>query len=199
MMDYLPIDYSSSLIKDYVSRFSYSWEMIVSLSLIIKEEINKLQKEDFVVKDNNIYIHKDAEVNETATIIGPCIIFKGVKVLPNAYIRENVILEKNCFVGHSCEIKNSFIMEGAIIAHFNYVGDSIIGHHSHLGAGAIISNYRLDHKEIIIDKINTKTDKIGAIIGEFCEIGSNSVINPGSIIYPHKHILPLSSIRGINR
>lgn len=196
-MKYFPVDYSSSIIKDYVSNFEYGFDIVKSLHLIIDSLIQSLDKTCFIEKENRVFIHKGASVSESATIVGPCVIYDGVKVLPNAYIRENVILEKNSFIGHSVEIKNSLVMENAVVAHFNYVGDSILGKYTHLGAGAIISNFRLDHEIINVDGLSTGTDKLGAIIGEYTEIGANAVINPGSIIYSNKKIYPLTSIKGI--
>ncbi len=66
------------------------------------------------------------------------------------------------------------------------MGDSILGTKTHLAAGAITSNLKLDSSQISIkigDRVlNTKMNKLGAIIGSKAQIGCNTVLNPGSII-----------------
>ena len=89
------------------------------------------------------------------------------------------------------------IFDGAQIPHFNYVGNSVIGYKAHLGAGVILSNLKSDKSNIKIGKIDTGLRKFGSLVGDFCEIGSSCVLNPGSVIGKNSIIYPLSSIRGI--
>ena len=110
----------------------------------------------------------------------------------NALIRENVIVGPNSYIGNSSEVKNSILLDTVKLPHFNYVGDSILGSHVRFGAGAITSNYRLDHRDATI-----KRRKLGAFIGDYAEIGCNSVICPGSVIYKNVTIYPLVMVRGI--
>ena len=39
--------------------------------------------------------------------------------------------------------------------------------------------------------------KVGAMIGDFVEIGCGSVLNPGTVIGKNTNIYPLSSVRGV--
>ena len=39
--------------------------------------------------------------------------------------------------------------------------------------------------------------KLGALLGDYVEIGCNSVLNPGSIVGPGSVIYPLSCVRGV--
>ena len=39
--------------------------------------------------------------------------------------------------------------------------------------------------------------KIGAILGDYVEVGCNSVLNPGTIIGPYTIIYPLTTVRGV--
>jgi NDP-sugar pyrophosphorylase family protein len=117
------------------------------------------------------------------------------------YIRENVIVGNNCVLGNSCEFKNSIIFDNAEVPHFNYVGDSILGYKAHLGAGVILSNVRLDRGDVVVDDgkktHTTGLRKFGAVIGDYAEIGCNSVINPGSLIGTRSIVYPLSSFGGV--
>jgi acetyltransferase-like isoleucine patch superfamily enzyme len=44
--------------------------------------------------------------------------------------------------------------------------------------------------------MDTGLKKIGAILGDFVEIGCNSVLNPGAVIGRNSSVYPLSSVRG---
>ena len=85
--------------------------------------------------------------------------------------------------------------------HYNYVGDSILGYRSHMGAGAVTSNVKSDKTLVTIregeTRLETGLKKMGAMVGDYVEVGCNSVLNPGTVIGRHSIIYPLSSIRGV--
>ena len=72
-----------------------------------------------------------------------------------------------------------------------------------MGAGSITSNVKSDKKLVVIkskqtnEKIETNLKKVGAMIGDFVEVGCGSVLNPGTIIGKNANIYPLSSVRGV--
>jgi NDP-sugar pyrophosphorylase family protein len=148
-----------------------------------------------------VYIGPDCIIESGVYIKGPAWIGRGCILRYGCYCRENVFAESGVLLGHASEIKNSWLMSGAEVPHFNYVGDSILGRKAHLGAGVILSNVRLDKKTILLkdgmEHIDTGLEKFGAIIGDRCEIGCNSVINPGSIIGTGSVLYPLSRWKGI--
>ena len=39
--------------------------------------------------------------------------------------------------------------------------------------------------------------KFGAMLGDFVEVGCNSVLNPGTVVGRHTNIYPLSMVRGV--
>ena len=84
--------------------------------------------------------------------------------------------------------------------HYNYVGDSILGFHAHMGAGSITSNIKSDRTNVVIhdeaENAPTGLRKMGAILGDWTEIGCNSVLNPGSVVGRHSNVYPLSMVRG---
>jgi len=100
----------------------------------------------------------------------------------------------------SLEFKNSLLFDSVEAPHYNYVGDSILGYHAHMGAGSITSNIKSDRKNIVIrtddGAIETGLRKIGAILGDYVEIGCGTVLNPGSIVGKNTMIYPLTSVRG---
>ena len=115
-------------------------------------------------------------------IIGPrCFIGAG------SLIRGGCWLEENCIIGPGCELKSSFLFAGSKLAHFNFVGDSVVGARVNLEAGSIIANFRnefADPKILILhagEIVETGVDKFGALIGDDCKFGANSVVAPGAI------------------
>jgi UDP-N-acetylglucosamine diphosphorylase / glucose-1-phosphate thymidylyltransferase / UDP-N-acetylgalactosamine diphosphorylase / glucosamine-1-phosphate N-acetyltransferase / galactosamine-1-phosphate N-acetyltransferase len=151
---------------------------------------------------NAVYIGRGTIIEQGAMIKGPAWIGEGCEIRNGAYIRENVIIGSGCVIGNSCEFKNCIVFDECQVPHFNYVGDSILGHRSHLGAGVILSNVKLDRSEITVPLENgtfvpTGLKKFGAIVGDFAEIGCNSVINPGSIIGRNAIIYPGTVWRGV--
>ena len=102
--------------------------------------------------------------------------------------------------GNSCEFKNSLLFDSVEAPHYNYVGDSILGYHAHMGAGSITSNIKSDRKNIVIrtdeGPLETGLRKIGAILGDYVEVGCGTVLNPGSIVGKNTMIYPLTSVRG---
>ena len=147
-----------------------------------------------------MWIHKNAVVAPTAYIGAPCIIDDGTEIRHCAFIRESALIGKNCVVGNSCEIKNSILFDNVQTPHFNYVGDSILGYKSHMGAGSITSNVKSDSSDITVKgdvNIETGLKKCGAMLGDFAEIGCNTVLNPGTVVGRKSNIYPLSSVRGV--
>lgn len=148
-----------------------------------------------------VYVGHNTIIEQGACIRGPAWIGDDCEIRNGAYIRENVIVGNGCVLGNSCEFKNCILFDEAQVPHFNYVGDAILGHHAHLGAGVILSNVRLDHGEIWIGsdegRVPTGLRKFSAVVGDFAEIGCNSVINPGSIIGRGSVIFPGTIWRGV--
>ncbi|MBO5925990.1 MAG: UDP-N-acetylglucosamine pyrophosphorylase, partial [Clostridia bacterium] len=86
------------------------------------------------------------------------------------------------------------------VPHYNYAGDSILGNNSHTGAGTICSNLKSDKSNIVVKgdvDYPTNLRKLGAILGDFSDVGCNCVINPGTVIGKNTRVYPLTSIRGV--
>ena len=82
--------------------------------------------------------------------------------------------------------------------------DIILGYKAHMGAGAITSNLKGDKSLVTIkdcydtqEVIETGIKKVGAMLGDYAEIGCNSVLNPGTVIGKNSNVYPLSSVRGV--
>jgi len=147
-----------------------------------------------------VWVHKTAQVMPTAYLGAPCIIGPETEVRHCAFIRGSALVGAGCVVGNSTELKNVILFDNVQVPHFNYVGDSILGYKSHMGAGSITSNVKSDQSLVIArmggEAIETGLKKFGAMLGDWVEVGCNSVLNPGTIIGPHSNVYPLSCVRG---
>ena len=148
-----------------------------------------------------VWVHETATVAPTAFLGAPCIIGPGTEVRHCAFIRGSALVGANCVVGNSVELKNVILFDNVQVPHYNYVGDSILGYKSHMGAGSLTSNVKSDKTLVVVkdgsEQIETGLKKFGAMLGDFVEVGCNSVLNPGTVIGRHTNIYPTSCVRGV--
>lgn len=193
-------DLDKTIAKKVFDGCEYPWQVLSKIKEFTIALGGTLDKEKFDEISPNVWVAKSAKVAPTAFIAAPCIIDEESEVRHCAFIRGGVIVGKNCVVGNSTEMKNAIIFDNVQIPHFNYVGDSILGYKSHLGAGAVTSNVKSDKTLVTIkngdEKIETGLKKFGAMVGDFTEVGCNSVLCPGSVIGRNCTIYPLSRVRG---
>ena len=179
----------------------YPWEVLSKIGDYIVGLGNSLPQKEYYKRGDNIWIHKEATVFDSAYIAGPAIICKGAEVRHCAFIRGKAVVGENAVVGNSTELKNVILFDNVQVPHYNYVGDSILGYKAHMGAGSITSNVKSDKTNVVIkyegDKIETGLKKMGAILGNYVEVGCNSVLNPGTIVGRNSSIYPTSCVRGV--
>ena len=194
-------DLSQTIAGDYLAQFTYPWEALDGIKDYIKELGVTLDPDIYEKRGEDIWVAKSAIVAPTACLNGPLIIDEEAQIRHCAYIRGSAIIGKGSVVGNSTEIKNDIIFNSVQVPHYNYVGDSILGYRSHMGAGSITSNVKSDKSLVVVkdgtQEIATGRKKFGAMLGDFVEVGCNSVLNPGTVIGRHTNIYPLSSVRGV--
>ena len=192
-------DLNHTLAADYLRQFEYPWQaldgikdLILTLGPTLGEEYEQVQPA--------VWVHKTATVFPSAYLGAPCIIGPETEVRHCAFIRGSALVGAGCVVGNSVELKNVILFDGVQVPHYNYVGDSILGYKSHMGAGSITSNVKADKTPVVVkgdERIETGRKKFGAMLGDFVEIGCNSVLNPGTVIGPHSNVYPTSCVRGV--
>ena len=193
-------DLEHTLAKDYLSKHEYPWEALAGIKDFIIELGKSLDKNEYKEIKENVWVHKTAKVFDSAYLGSPCIIGENTEVRHCAFIRGSALVGNNSVVGNSVELKNVIIFDNVEVPHYNYVGDSILGFKSHMGAGSITSNVKSDRGLVVIhgeEDIKTGIKKVGAFLGDYVEVGCNSVLNPGTVIGRHTNIYPLSSVRGV--
>jgi NDP-sugar pyrophosphorylase family protein len=193
-----------SIAGEYLARFTYPWEALKGIGDFIRELGPKLDPAIYEQRGEDIWVAKSATIFESAYLHGPLIIDEDAEIRHCAFIRGNAIVGKGSVVGNSTELKNVILFNTVQVPHYNYVGDSILGYRSHMGAGSITSNVKSDKTLVTVkdiygskEEIETGLKKFGAMLGDYVEVGCNSVLNPGTVIGPHSNIYPLSRVRGV--
>ena len=193
-------DLKHTLASDYLSGFNYPWEALAGIKDMILA-LGPTLGPDYSEAQPQVWVHKDAVVFPTAYIMPPCIIGPNTEVRHCSFIRGSVLIGADCVIGNSVELKNAIIFDNCEVPHYNYVGDSILGWHAHMGAGSITSNIKSDRNLVVVhdgsQNIETGIQKIGAMIGDWVEIGCNAVCNPGTIIGRHSNVYPTRNVRGL--
>jgi NDP-sugar pyrophosphorylase family protein len=189
-----------SLAFPYLEKMTYPWEVLPLISDIITRLGETLPAEEYDRIEENVWIAKSAKVASTAFVGGPCIIGPHSEVRHCAFVRGSALIGAGAVVGNSTELKNCILFDEVQVPHYNYVGDSVLGYKSHMGAGAITSNVKSDKSDVFVrvgeERIATGRRKLGAMLGDFVEVGCGSVLNPGTVIGSHTNIYPLSMVRG---
>ena len=193
-------DLDHTLAKDYLNQFEYPWQALKGIKDFILQTGPSLSDEYEQIKEN-VWVHKSATVFESAYLGAPCIIGANTEVRHGAFIRGSALIGDNCVVGNSVELKNVILFDCVQTPHYNYVGDIILGYKSHMGAGSITSNVKSDKTLVVVHdgEMNYETGlkKFGAMLGDYVEVGCNSVLNPGTVIGVHSNVYPVSCVRGV--
>ncbi len=191
-------DLSHTKAAAYLQQFTYPWEALQGIKSMICQ-LGESLSDDYTQRSPGVWVHKTAEVAPTAYLGAPCIIGAGTEVRHGAFIRGAALVGENCVVGNSVELKNVILFDNVQVPHYNYVGDSILGYKSHMGAGSLTSNVKSDKTLVVVhgeQEYKTGQKKVGAFLGDFVEVGCNSVLNPGTVIGRGSNVYPLSCVRG---
>ena len=194
-------DLNHTQAAEYLKAFNHPWEALSGLKDFITGLGKSLDGNAYEEISEGVWVHKSAKVAPTAYLGAPCIVGENTEVRHCAFIRGSALIGCGCVVGNSTELKNVILFDGVQVPHYNYVGDSILGYKAHMGAGSITSNVKSDKTPVIIKgdgtEIKTGLKKLGALLGDYTEVGCNSVLNPGTITGRNVTVYTLSCVRGI--
>lgn len=193
-------DLSHTAAAPLLESTAYPWEALPKIKDFILALGATLPEDEYDKRGEDIWIAKSAKVFDSAYLHGPLIIGPDTEVRHCAFLRGSALIGAGCVVGNSTELKNVIIFDNVQVPHYNYVGDSILGYRSHMGAGSITSNVKSDKTLVTVgadgQKLQTGLKKFGAMLGDFVEVGCNSVLNPGTVVGRNTNIYPLSMVRG---
>lgn len=159
------------------------------------------------MEELGIFIGAGAILEPTAIIKGPAVIGDYCEIRQGAYLRGNTLVGNHCVIGHNTEIKNSILMNHTEAGHFNYIGDSILGSYVNLGAGSRLANLQFrtsrEKREAFIrpikidldgQSIDTGMEKLGAVLGDYVELGCNAVASPGVLLGKNNWVYPNATL-----
>ena len=194
-------DLNETIARQLLESVEYPWEALKDISDFIRKTGPTLDPSIYEKRGDEVWVAKSAKVAPTASLNGPLIIDEDAEIRHCAFIRGSAIVGKGSVVGNSTELKNVIIFNSVQVHHYNYVGDSILGYKSHMGAGSITSNVKSDKTLVSVkdgkEEIKTGLKKFGAMLGDYVEVGCNSVLNPGTVIGRNTNVYPLSMVRGV--
>ncbi len=194
-------DLSKTIAAPLLKEHTWPWQALNDLPAFIMAVGETLLPDRYDNPKPHVWIAKSATIFDSARIDGPCIIGEDAEVRHGAYIRADVIIGAGAVIGTASEIKNAILFDGVEVPHYNYVGDSVFGYKAHMGAGAVVSNLKSDRSEVVVksdkQEIATGRRKVGAMLGDFAEVGCNAVLCPGSVVGKNTTIYPTSCVRGV--
>lgn len=129
----------------------------------------------------SIFIDRDCVIEPGALLRGPPIIGSEIRTGPTCAWPSSAATASSV---PTASLKTAILLDGAWAPHQNYVGDSILGRNTNLGAGTILPNVKNIGKESFVPgrraTRSTPASRVsGAILGDGCRTGCNSVLNPG--------------------
>lgn len=182
--------------KDEWKTLKYPWHLLDMMKYFLpqceKYTDESAQISSTAIISGNVYMGKNVKVGDYAKIVGPCFIGDNSIIGDYAMVRESHI-GKNALIGGYSEVTRSYIGE-KVMLHRNYVGDSVLSKNVLMGAGAITANFRFDENSIYSKvngkKVNTRKDKLGAVMGQNSKIGAQCTLVPGVKVGTHSFIGP---------
>jgi len=194
-------DLDKTIARELFTGKTCPWEVLDDIRDFILRLGPTLDPEEYAQPYEGVWVAKDAKVFPSAYLGAPCIIDHGAEIRHCAFIRGSAVVGRNAVVGNSVELKNVVLFDNVQTPHYNYVGDSILGYRAHMGAGSITSNVKSDKSNVVVKDpagfIDTGRRKFGAMLGDYVEVGCNSVLNPGTIVGRRTNIYPTSCVRGV--
>lgn len=194
-------DVSHTLAAPLLEKAEYPWLALGEIKAFILAIGPVLPRDEYEEREKGVWIARDAVIAPSALVGAPCIIGHEAEIRHCAFIRGGALIGQKAVVGNSTEVKNAILFDRVQVPHFNYVGDSILGFCAHLGAGAVTSNVKSDKSLVTVrhgeERLETGLKKMGAMVGDYAEVGCNSVLNPGTILGKHVMVYPLSRVRGV--
>ncbi|MFW9851503.1 MAG: bifunctional sugar-1-phosphate nucleotidylyltransferase/acetyltransferase [Candidatus Thorarchaeota archaeon] len=179
------------------------WNIIEANRMLLSKVTESRISKD-VTLEPNVEIKNAVIIGENVTISSGAVLNGPLFIGPDTYIGNNVLIRDHCsigresIIGFGSEVKNSILFKGAKVYGLCYVGDSIIGQNTVLSSGVTTVNTETPSKEITMiinnKQLNTGLMKLGAIIGDNCEIGVNSLIFPGRKIASRSTIKPGTTV-----
>ena len=175
-------------------------------TISIRKDVDWTEEKEKQVGKKIILLQRDVKftMSNGARIKGPCVLGKNVEiqdyaVIENSYIGDGCKIEchasihdstlvKGVKIHHHAVIENAIIMEDSEIYYHSEILHSIVGKKVIIGSNVKTPCRRLGNVDAGGEPLEVtylsdigirKTEKFGAVIGDYAQIGSGTVIHPG--------------------
>ncbi len=193
-------DLNHTLAADYLRQFTYPWEALAGIKAEILRIGAALDPAEYTEVSEHVWVHKTAD--GCADRVSGCALHHrradgsaALRVHPRQRAGGGRLCGRQL-----CGAEERHLFDDVQTPHYNYVGDSILGYSSHMGAGSITSNVKSDKTLVTVrgagESMATGLKEMGAMLGDYVEVGCNSVLNPGTVMGRSSQIYPLSCVRG---
>lgn len=195
--------YRAVTVKNYWLPVGYAWDLLAANDLAFRfmQPQNEGTIEDGVAIDGVVSLGKGSVIRRGTIIEGNVFIGENTVVGPSAYIRENVVIGNESIVGFGAEVKHSVLMNNVHMHHHGYIADSVIGSYSNIGAGTTVGNLRHDNRNwstiVRGERVDTGMRKLGAFMGDFTKLGTQTSLIGGALLGPASWTLPGAVIQSV--
>ncbi|MDY6769857.1 MAG: sugar phosphate nucleotidyltransferase [Candidatus Nanohaloarchaea archaeon] len=187
----------------------YPWDALDIAGLLLSRQEARIadsaEVADSAAIEGNVVIADDVTVYENAVISGPCYIGEGCTIGTNALVRDGTVLGEGSTVGAGAEVRGSVIQPGFSM-HSGFIGDSVVGRNVAVGAGTVTANRRVrdgqgGRPEISVHvpaqerTVATGRDRLGVLVGDDVDIGTQANLMPGVCIGRGTFIGPSAMVR----
>ena len=178
-------DYSL-ITQDRKSNIIPSTVNTINSDQIFIEEGAQLNFVTLNASNGPIYIGKDTEIMEGATIRGPFALCDSSTVKMGSKIYGSTTIGPYCKVGG--EITNSVFFAHSNKGHEGYLGNSVLGEWCNIGADSNNSNLKNNYAEVRLWDYetegfsNTGLQFCGLMMGDHSKCGINTMFNTGTVI-----------------
>jgi UDP-N-acetylglucosamine diphosphorylase/glucosamine-1-phosphate N-acetyltransferase len=172
----------------------YPWDILSLNGLIlrqIKPEIGGVIERGVSLK-GLIAVGEKTVIRANSSIIGPVVIGHGCDIGPNVCILPATSIGDNVTVAPVSEVENSVIGRDVSIGAGSIILDSVIDQGCIIGGRFTAAS---GEAEVKIDREHHLV-KMGAMLGEGCNIGSGVVTEPGVIVGNYSRVAALKLISG---
>jgi UDP-N-acetylglucosamine diphosphorylase/glucosamine-1-phosphate N-acetyltransferase len=138
-----------------------------------------------VAEEGPILLDEGVRVMAGAMLRGPVAVGRGATVRMGARIYGGTVIGPHCKVGG--EVAATVFHSYSNKAHEGYVGNSVFGQWVNLGADTTASNLKLTYGTVkMLDwptglEIDSGEQFLGAIMGDHCKTGINTMLNTGTV------------------
>lgn len=173
----------------------YPWDLLDVNGVALKtiEEVRSGTLEKDVTIRGKVSIGDGSVLRSGTYIQGPVVIGRNCEIGPNVVIHPATSIGENVIVKPFSFIENSIVMDDVSIGASSIVEHGVIGRGCSIKANFAAASGKAD---ILIEGEWHSVEKIGVLMGEYCEVASGVTAEPGTLIGSHLKAAAGARLRG---